>query len=75
MDIWPLDKSAIRAEIRQRNALRQSALLPLLDEQHELEHACRLVSSKRWYAFKKSKQADYDRFRDEVTRSVASHRG
>jgi hypothetical protein len=61
-----VDKATIRAEIRQRNALRQSALLPLLDEQHELEHACSLVRSKRWHAFKESKQADYDRFRDEV---------
>jgi hypothetical protein len=66
MDIWTVDKATIRAEIRQRNALRQSALLPLLDEQHELEHACGLVRDKRWRAFKKSRQADYGRFRDEV---------
>jgi hypothetical protein len=66
VDIWTVDKATIRSEISQRNALRRSALLPLLDEQHELEHACRLVRSKRWYAFKKSRRADYERFRAEV---------
>jgi hypothetical protein len=66
MDIWTLDKATMRAEIRARNALRKSALLPLLDEQKELEHACSVVQDKRWYAFKESKQADYERFRDEV---------
>ena len=65
-DIWAVDRATIRAEISQRNALRRSALLPLLDEQKELEHACGLIRDKRWYAFKKSRQADYERFRDEV---------
>ena len=66
MDIWTVDKATIRAEIRARNALRRSALLPLLDEQKELEHACRLIRNRRWSAFKGSKQAAYERFRDEV---------
>jgi hypothetical protein len=66
VDIWTVDKSAIRAEINQRNALRQSALLPPLDEQKELQRACRLIRDKRWYAFKKSRQADCERIRDEV---------
>jgi len=66
VDIWTVDKATIRAEIRARNALRQSALLPLLDEQKELEHACSLIRDKRWYAFKASKRGDYERFRDEV---------
>jgi hypothetical protein len=66
VDSWTVDKAVIRAEITQRNALRRSALLPLLDEQKELEHACGLIRDKRWYAFKKSRQADYERFRDEV---------
>jgi hypothetical protein len=77
MNIWTVDKATIQAEIKARNALRQSALLPLLNEQQELEHACRLVRDKRWYAFKESKQADYDRFRDEVSaeRGVPSGKG
>jgi hypothetical protein len=66
VDIWTADKATIRAEIGQRKAVRQLALLPLLDEQHELEHACRLIRDKRWYAFKKCKHADYERFRDGV---------
>ena len=66
MNIWTVDKATIGAEIRQRNALRKSALLPLLDEQQESEHACWLIRSKRWHAFKESKQSDYERFRDEV---------
>jgi len=61
-----VDRAAIRAEIKARNTLRHSALLPLLDEQRELDHACRLIRAKRWHAFKESKQADYERFRDEV---------
>jgi hypothetical protein len=40
--------------------------LPLLDEQKELEHVCRLIRDRGWSAFRRSKQADYDRFRDEV---------
>ena len=66
VNIWTVDKATIEAEIRQRNALRKSALLPLLDEQRELDHACRLIRAKRWHAFKESKQSDYERFRDEV---------
>jgi hypothetical protein len=66
VDIWVVDKATIRAEIRARNALRQSALLPLLDEQQELEHRCRLIRDQRWSAFKGSTQADHERFRDEV---------
>jgi hypothetical protein len=66
VDIWVVDKATIRAEIRARNALRQSALLPLLDEQQELEHKCRLIRDQRWYAFKESRQTAYERFRDEV---------
>ena len=66
MDIWTVDKATIGAEIGQRNALRKSALLPLLDEQQALDHACWLIRSKRWHAFKESKKSDYERFRDEV---------
>jgi hypothetical protein len=66
VEIWTVDKSAIQAGISQRNALRKLALLPLLDEQKELENACRLIREKRWHAFKESRQADYERLRDEV---------
>ena len=66
VNIWTVEKATIGAEIRQRNVLRKSALLPLLNEQQELEHACWLIRSKRWHAFKESKQSDYERFRDEV---------
>jgi len=66
VNIWTVDKATISAEIRQRNALRKSALLPLLDEQQELDHAFWLIRSKRWHAFKESKQSVYERFRDEV---------
>jgi hypothetical protein len=57
VDIWTVDKGTIRAEIRARNALRQSALLPLLDEQKELEHVCSLIRDRRWSGFKGSPQA------------------
>jgi hypothetical protein len=40
--------------------------VPLLDEQKELEYACRLIRDKRWFAFKKGRHADYERSRDEV---------
>ena len=66
MNIWTVDKATIRAEIRQRNALRKSALLPLLDEQREFDHACTVIREKRWHAFCESKQADYERIRAEV---------
>jgi hypothetical protein len=61
-----VDRATIRTEISQRIALRRSALLPLLDEQKELEHACRFIRDKRWYAFKKSRRADYERLHDLV---------
>ena len=66
MNIWTVDGEAIRSEINARNAIRKAALLPILDEQTEFEHACMLIRRKRWFAFKESKQADYERFRDEV---------
>src|SRR5690348_12291816 len=65
-DIWRVDGEAIRSEINARNAIRKAALLPLLDEQREFEHACMLIRRKRWHAFKERKQSDYERFRDEV---------
>src|ERR1700704_1177838 len=66
MNIWTVDNATIRAEIRQRNALRRSALLPLLDEQKEFDHACAVIREQRWYAFRESKQADYQRIRAEA---------
>jgi hypothetical protein len=66
MNIWMVDGEAIRSVINARNAIRKAALLPLLDEQKEFEHACMLIRQKRWHAFKETKQSDYERFRDEV---------
>jgi hypothetical protein len=66
VDIWAVDKAAIRSEISQRNALRRSALLPLLDEQQEFERACMVIKDQRWRTFKKRRRADYERFRAEV---------
>jgi hypothetical protein len=56
----------IRAEIRQRNAVRKIALLPLLDEQREFDHAFAVIREQRYDALKHSKQADYERIREEV---------
>jgi hypothetical protein len=61
-----MDRAAIWAEIVQRNALRKSAQLPLLDEQREFDNACEVVLSARWRAFRATKQSDYERYRDEV---------
>ena len=66
MNIWTVDKATIRAEIRQRNALRRSALLPLLDEQKEFDHACAVIRAQRWHAFWESKQAERQRIREEM---------
>ena len=66
MNIWTVDKATIRAEIGRRNALRKSALLPLLDEQKEFDHASKIIRGQRWHAFRESKQADYERIRAEV---------
>jgi hypothetical protein len=65
-DLLSMDRAAIWAQIAQRNALRKSALLPLLDEQREFDNACKTILSARWQAFRATKQADYDRIRDEV---------
>ena len=48
MNIWTVDGEAIRSEINARNAIRKAALLPLLDEQKEFEHACMLIRRTRW---------------------------
>jgi hypothetical protein len=65
-DLLSMDRAAIRAEIAQRNAVRKSAQLPLLDEQKEFDNACQTILDARWQAFRVSKQADYDRIYDEV---------
>jgi hypothetical protein len=56
MDIWSVDKAAA-APVGSAARWTNSA---------SLSNACRLVRSKRWYAFKESNQADYDRFHNEV---------
>ena len=56
MNIWTVDKATIEAEIRQRNALRKSALLPLLDEQRELG-PCVLAHQKQALARLQGEQA------------------
>jgi hypothetical protein len=65
-DLSNMDRAAIWAGIAQRNALRKSAQLPLLDEQKEFDNACQTILAARWQAFRVSKQADYDRIYDEV---------
>ena len=65
-DLLNMDRAAIWAEIAQRNALRKSAQLPLLDEQREFDNACQTILSARWRAFRATKQADYERIYDEV---------
>jgi hypothetical protein len=61
-----MDRAAIWAETAQRNALRKTAQLPLLDEQKEFDKACQTILSARWLAFRVSNQADYDRIYDVV---------
>jgi hypothetical protein len=46
-DLLNMDRAAIWAEIAQRNALRKSALLPLLDEQKEFDNACEAALNAR----------------------------
>ena len=65
----------IRAEIRQRNALRKAALLPLIDEQKEFDRACAVVREQRYRAFRDTKQADYERIRQEVFAEWGRPRG
>jgi hypothetical protein len=65
----------IRAEIRQRNTLRKAALLPLLDEQREFEHACAVMREQRYRAFRDIKEADYERIRQEVFAEQGRPRG
>ena len=65
-DLLGVNRAAIWAEIAQRNALRKSAQLPLLDEQKEFDNACKVALNARWRAFRITKQADYDRIYDEV---------
>ena len=65
-DLLNMDRAAVWAEIAQRNALRKLAQLPLLDEQREFDNACQTILSARWRAFRATKQADYERIREEV---------
>ena len=65
-DLLSMDRAAVWAEIAQRNALRKLAQLPLLDEQREFDNACQTILSARWRAFRATKQADYERIREEV---------
>ncbi len=66
MNIWTVDRDEILSEINARNAIRKSALLPLLDEQKEFERTCMVIRHNRWHEFKESNKVDYERFRDEV---------
>jgi hypothetical protein len=65
----------IRAEIKQRNTLRKAALLPLVDEQKEFDRACAVVREQRYRAFRNTKQADYERIRQEVFAEWGCPRG
>jgi len=67
VDIWTVDQPMIWEVIRQRNALRQSAMLPLIDEQKEFDHACRVIRGARLSAFWDANKAEYDRMvRDAI---------
>jgi hypothetical protein len=65
-DMLSMDRAAIWADIAQRNALRKSARLPLLDEQKEFDNACEVALNARWRAFRATKRGDYNRIYDEV---------
>ena len=58
-DLLGVNRAAIWAEIAQRNALRKSAQLPLLDEQKEFDNACKVALNARWRAFRITKQAAF----------------
>jgi hypothetical protein len=49
--------------------------LPLLDEQREFDHACAVMRERRYRAFRDTKQADYERIRQEVFAEWGRPRG
>lgn len=75
VDIWTVDQPMIREVIRRRNALRRTALLPLVDEHREFDHACMAIRGARFTAFWDANKTEYDRIRKEVIAVCGPIRG
>lgn len=64
--LWTIDVATIRQAIDQRNALRRSARLPLLDEAAEYQKACDLIIATRHGVIWDTYHAEHDRIFHEV---------
>ena len=71
-DMLSMDRAAIWADIAQRNALRKSARLPLLDEQKEFDNACEVALNARWRAFRPLSEVTITAFTTKWWRSVVT---
>ena len=75
VDIWTVDQPMVWEVIRQRNAVRRSAMLSLVDEQKEFDHACRVIRGARLSAFWDENKAEYERILNEVLAASGPIRG
>jgi hypothetical protein len=67
-----VDKTALFAEVAQRNAVRRDAKLPLLDLRAEFEHA---VSVALWKEGCERFDRELPRIKQEVLAELRAHRG